>query len=111
MTNQELKVPANYDESWKTAIEQYFEAFISFFFPEMHSCIAWERGYDFLDKEFQQIVRDAAVGTRFADKLLKVWLTGGEEAWLLLHIELQSQQDGEFAKRMFIYNYRIVRPI
>lgn len=107
MTEPENNVPANYDESWKAAIEQYFEAFVAFFFPEAHSCIAWERGYAFLDKEFQQIVRDAKVGTRFVDKLLKVWLKGGEEAWLLLHIELQSQTDSGFAKRMFIYNYRI----
>lgn len=108
MTEPETGVPANYDESWKTAIEQYFEKFIAFFFPEAHSCIAWERGYEFLDKEFQQIVRDAEVGTRFVDKLLKVWLIEGEEAWLLLHIELQSQTDSGFAKRMFIYHYRIV---
>ncbi|MBW4595512.1 MAG: transposase [Brasilonema angustatum HA4187-MV1] len=107
MTEPETNVPANYDESWKAAIEQYFEAFVAFFFPEAHSCIAWDRGYAFLDKEFQQIVRDAEVGTRFVDKLLKVWLNGGEEAWLLLHIELQSQMDSGFAKRMFIYNYRI----
>lgn len=107
MTEPETNVPANYDESWKAAIEQYFEAFVKFFFPEAHSCIAWERGYEFLDKEFAQIVQDAEIGTRFVDKLLKVWLIEGEEAWLLLHIELQSQQDRGFAKRMFIYHYRI----
>ena len=107
MTEPEPSVSANYDESWKVAIEQYFEAFVAFFFPQAHSCIAWERGYDFLDKEFQQIVRDAEVGTRFVDKLLKVWLMSGEEAWLLLHIEVQSQPDSGFAKRMFTYHYRI----
>ncbi len=107
MTEPETGVPANYDESWKAAIEQYFEAFVEFFFPEAYQAIAWERGYTFLDKEFQQIVRDAEVGTRFVDKLVKVWLIGGEEAWLLLHIELQSQRDGDFAKRMFTYHYRI----
>ncbi|MBO3462842.1 DUF4351 domain-containing protein [Aetokthonos hydrillicola Thurmond2011] len=107
MTEPETNVSANYDESWKVAIEQYFEAFVAFFFPEAHSSIAWERGYEFLDKEFNQIVQDAEVGTRFVDKLLKVWLTEGQEAWLLLHIELQSQVDSSFAERIFIYNYRI----
>ncbi|MCC5617788.1 transposase [Nostoc sp. CHAB 5836] len=107
MTEPETNVSANYDESWKVAIEQYFEPFVAFFFPEAHQAIAWERGYEFLDKEFQQIVQDAEVGTRFVDKLLKVWLKGGEEAWLLLHIELQSQTDIGFAKRMFTYHYRI----
>ncbi len=107
MTEPETSVSANYDESWKVAIEQYFEAFVAFFFPEAHSSIAWERGYEFLDKEFNQIVQDAEIGTRFVDKLLKVWLTEGQEAWLLLHIELQSQVDSGLAERIFIYNYRI----
>lgn len=100
-------VSANYDEAWKAAIEQYFQAFVAFFFPEAHQAIAWERGYELLDQELQQIVRDASVGTRFVDKLLKVWLVNGEEAWILLHLEVQSQTDGKFAKRMFVYHYRI----
>ncbi len=33
MTEPETSVSANYDESWKVAIEQYFEAFVAFFFP------------------------------------------------------------------------------
>ncbi|MDF5731512.1 MAG: hypothetical protein PUP92_26785 [Rhizonema sp. PD38] len=69
MTKPETSFSANYHESWKVPIEQHFEEFVAFFFPEAYSCIAWERGYDFLDKEFQQIVRDAEVGTRF-EKLL-----------------------------------------
>ncbi|MUG98508.1 transposase [Scytonema sp. UIC 10036] len=107
MTESETSVSANYDESWKVAIEKYFEAFVAFFFPEAHREIAWERGYEFLDKELNQIVRDAEIGKRFVDKLLKVWLVNGEEAWLLLHIEIQSQTDSGFAKRMFTYHYRI----
>jgi hypothetical protein len=102
MTELETSVPANYDEAWKAAIEQYFEAFVAFFFPAAHQAIAWDRGYEFLDQELQQIVMDAEAGTRFVDKLLKVWLKDGEEAWLLLHLEIQSQTDGGFAKRMFI---------
>jgi hypothetical protein len=107
MTESETSVPANYDESWKAAIERYFEAFVAFFFPQAHQAIAWERGFEFLDQELQQIVRDAKAGTRFVDKLLKVWLADGEETWLLLHIEIQSQTDSGFSQRMFRYHYRI----
>ncbi|MCU0570460.1 MAG: hypothetical protein MUF49_28290 [Oculatellaceae cyanobacterium Prado106] len=73
----------------------------------MHRAIDWARGYEFLDQELQQIVQDAEFGTRFVDKLLKVWLLDGEETWLLLHIEIQSQMDSGFARRMFVYHYRI----
>ena len=43
-------VPADYDSSWKEAIEQYFPDFMAFFFPEIRADIAWDQGYEFLDK-------------------------------------------------------------
>ena len=30
-----------------------------------------------------------------------------EEAWVLIHIEVQSQEESDFAQRMFVYHYRI----
>jgi hypothetical protein len=107
MTEPDTNVAANYDEPWKMALETYFEEAVAFFLPEAHGAIDWEQGYEFLDKEFQHIVRDAEVGKRVVDKLVKVWLADGAEAWLLLHLEVQSQTDSAFAKRMFTYHYRI----
>ena len=49
----------DYDSPWKEAIERYFPAFIAFFFPDIHTDIAWDRGYAFLDKELERVVRDA----------------------------------------------------
>jgi hypothetical protein len=54
----------------------------------------------------QQIVREAAIGRRYADKLFKVWRNDGQEAWILIHVEVQSQPDEEFSERMFVYHYR-----
>src|SRR5262249_16129402 len=31
----------------------------------------------------------------------------GQEAWILIHVEMQSQYDDDFAERMFVYNYRL----
>jgi hypothetical protein len=95
------------DSPWKTLIEQYFEEFMVFFFPEIHATIDWTRGYEFLDQEFQQIVRDAELGKRLADKLVKVWEQNGEEAIVYIHLEVQAQYDKDFDKRMFVYHYRI----
>jgi len=61
----------------------------------------------FLDKELQQVARDADLGRRTADKLIQVWLRDGGEAWILVHIEVQSQEDAGFARRMFVYYYRL----
>jgi hypothetical protein len=98
---------ADYDNPWKDAISRYFPAFMEFFFPHIDTNIDWNRGYEFLDKEFQQIVRDAEIGLREADKLVKVWRVEGEETWVLIHIEVQSQVQSVFAERMYVYNNRI----
>jgi hypothetical protein len=98
---------ADYDNPWKEAISLYFQPFMSFFFPAISSQIDWSRGYEFLDKEFQQIVREAEIGRREADKLVKVWRVDGEEIWVLIHVEVQSQAQSGFAERMYVYHNRI----
>ena len=96
-----------YDNPWKEALELYFEDFMGFFFPHIHAEIDWSKGYEFLDKELEKIVRDAKIGRRHADKLVKVFQISGGETWLLIHIEIQDDKDKAFEKRMFVYNYRI----
>lgn len=98
---------SEYDSPWKEALEVYFERFLAFFFPHIHADIDWRRGYEFLDKELQQIAPEAATGRRTVDKLVKVWRKSGQEEWVLIHIEVQSQSETEFELRMFQYNYRI----
>ncbi len=63
------------DSPWKEALECYFREFAEFFFPNMACDVDWKKGYDFLDKEFQQIVRESEHGRRLADKLVRVWRT------------------------------------
>src|SRR4029077_6023154 len=72
-----------------------------------HDDIDWPRGYESLDKELQQVVREAELGGRVADKLFKVWLKDGREEWVLVHVEVQSQRQTEFPERMYVYNYRL----
>lgn len=97
----------NFDSAWKEAIEVYFERFMAFFFPEAHREIDWARDIDMLDKELQEIARESQQGRRVVNKLIKVWRTNGREEWVLVHIEVQSQPDRDFAQRMFVYNYRL----
>ena len=98
---------ADYDNPWKEALDYYFEPFLLLVFPHIWGDIDWQRGYESLDKELQRVVRDAETGKRHADKLLKVWLQDGQETWVLIHVEVQSQVDSDFAERMFTYHYRI----
>jgi len=96
-----------YDSPWKEAIDTYFEEFMAFFFPKAYRDIDWSRGYETLDTELKQVVRDANLGKRLADKLVKVWLHNGKQAVVLVHIEIQGEYESGFAQRMWIYHYRI----
>ena len=85
------ELAAGYDSPWKQALELFFPDFMTFFFPAAHGDIDWRRGYQFLDKELQQVARDAELGRRYADTLAHVWRQGGEETWVLVHVEVQGQ--------------------
>jgi hypothetical protein len=91
----------------KEALEQALPDFLALFFPQAHAGIDWSRGYRFRDKELQQVVRDAELGRRYADKLAEVYTLDGAETWVLVHIEIQGQADPEFAERMYVYHYRL----
>jgi hypothetical protein len=96
-----------YDSPWKEALDVYFREFLALLFPDLERDIDWERGYEFLDTELQKVVRDANLGKRLADKLVKVWTIEGQQSLILVHVEIQGKYDAEFTQRMFVYNYRI----
>ncbi|MEQ9486461.1 transposase [Coleofasciculus sp. F4-SAH-05] len=98
---------SEYDSPWKESISLYFREFLSFFYPRIEEDIDWKRGFEFLDTELQQIKRETETGRRDADKLVKVWRRSGEEQWVLVHVEVQSQRQSEFSERMYLYHSRI----
>lgn len=97
----------DFDSPWKEALDRYFEAFLALLFPEIHRQIDWSRGYESLDKEFQQVVREAEIGRRYVDKLVRVWTHEGGECWVLIHVEVQTTRDADFPQRVYVYNYRV----
>jgi hypothetical protein len=97
----------DYDSPWKEGMELYFKELMQFFFPGIAREIDWDKGYQFLDKELQQVVRDAEIGRKHADKLVRVWSLQDEPFHVMIHIEVQSDKDRDFPRRMYIYNYRI----
>ncbi len=65
----------------------------------------WSVGYESLDNELPSLARDAELGHRYADKLIKVTMINGKQD--IIYIEAQGQADKYFAQRMYVYNYRI----
>ncbi len=97
----------DYDGAWKEALDLYLPAFLAFFYPHIHADVDWSRPYEALDKELQQVSPKAARGRRYVDKLFRVWLKDGEEAWVLIHIEVQLKPERKFPRRMSVYNNRL----
>jgi hypothetical protein len=52
-----------------------------------------EGGRGFADNELRQIGRDAKLSESRADKLVKVRRLDGSEAYLILHVEVQTSYD------------------
>jgi hypothetical protein len=100
-------MPSDFDNPWKEALDRFLPAILAFFFPEVHAGIDWSRRYVSLDKELRKIRPEAETGKLFADMLFQVWRKDGQEAWVLIHIEVQSQHEERFPERNFIYYYRI----
>jgi hypothetical protein len=98
---------ADFDSPWKEALEVYFPAFLAFCFPLIHADINWSRGFEMLDKELQQLTPRSARGRRYVDKLVRVWRSNGREAWVLIHVEVQTQKERGFARRLYQYNTRL----
>jgi hypothetical protein len=97
----------DYDNPWKEALSLYFQPFLALFFPDAHAEIDWSRGYECLDQELRQIVREGELGRRLVDHLVKVWLNSGQEQWVRIHVEVQTSEEADFARRMYTYNYRL----
>jgi len=97
-----------FDSPWKEALEEYFEEGMAFFFPKIHADIDWSQGHEFLDKELEKVVRQASVTQQSVDKLVQVYQKSeADPTWVLVHLDVQSQHDKDFTKRMYQYNYRL----
>jgi hypothetical protein len=99
--------PIRKDILWKGIIEDFFSDFLIFFYPESQNIFDFTKGFEFLDKELEQIILPSSSKNRIADKLVKVYTKEGKEQWILVHIEVQGYEDDEFSERMFTYFYRI----
>jgi hypothetical protein len=97
----------DYDTPWKDVVTDHFPEFMAFYFPVAHAAIDWSRPHDFLDQELAALSRDAELGKRLADKLVRVHLHSGGEQWVLVHLEVQGWRDSGFAERIFVYHYRV----
>lgn len=102
-----LTPKADYDGAWKEALELYLQGLTELAFPQIAAHIDWEAGFDFLDKDLEEIMRDAELGRQHVDKLVRVRLREGADQLILFHIEIASQEYVELERTMYQYNHRL----
>ena len=95
------------DLLWKGIIRELFPWFVQYFFENWQQEIDLDRGFEFLDKELEQILPDSQAKGRRADVLVKVFSPQGKEFWFLVHVEVQGYHDEDFALRMYTIQYRL----
>ncbi len=64
----------DYDGGWKEGLEPFFGPFLQLCFPGVHAQVDWTKPVIFLDKELVDLLREAALGKQFVDKLAQVTL-------------------------------------
>jgi hypothetical protein len=92
---------------WQEVVENYWPEFMAFFFPKLEAKIDWSLGFEFLEQQWRSVVRYGEWGERLADKLVRQYEYGGEEIWILVHIEGQGEDSESFASKVFRYHGRI----
>jgi hypothetical protein len=109
MKPKHKKPKPKYDILWKGMIENVMEDLLLFIDPDIGKELDLERGFEFLDKELAEIYPEPEKpsNTRIVDKLVKVFLRDGSERWMLLHVEVQGNNEENFARRMFEYFIRL----
>ncbi len=105
--NKTEKSKNDFDNPWKQILDHYFKDFVAYCWPSKYKEIDWHQKPQALDKELVKIAKDASVNNRFVDKLFKVYRKNGQEAFVLVHLEVQSTKSSTFGERMLEYRYRL----
>ena len=95
------------DILWKAIIEELIDDFILFFFSEYAHLIDFESGFEFLDKELQQIFPESETDRRHADKLIKAKLKDGSIVYFLIHIEVQGYAKSKISALLDFIRYYV----
>ena len=94
-----------YDQLFKTILEGLFRDFLELFFPEAAARLDFQT-LRFVDKEVFANVPEGTV--READVIAKLQTREGKPELVLVHIEVQTEPESDFPRRMFEY-YSVLR--
>jgi hypothetical protein len=101
-----MTTPVNHDALYKALLSAYIFEFIELFVPDLAGRV--QRGrIEWLNTE--AVAQEAGIPLQRGDLVAKIWLLDGSEAFVILHIEIQSWADPEIRRRMFFYFIHLLR--
>ena len=95
---------SDYDGAWKEALRLHLAEFIEKYFPFEYAAIDWRYDPEWFDKELSVVLAQAGERNRQVDVVARVRLKNGQPQWILLHVEIQSSFEADFAARIAHYN-------
>ena len=94
----------DFDGAWKEALDRHLEDALRLLFPQEALLIDSAKGTIPLDKELQKVAPADDRRAKAVDKLVQASFLSGNTGGILIHVEVQSQYDAYFARRMLNYN-------
>ncbi|MEY4905728.1 MAG: hypothetical protein RLZZ292_3543 [Bacteroidota bacterium] len=102
---EEIVLKIDYDGNWKVITGELILDFIQFTIPLLYEDLDLSVEPEFLEQEFFEIVEELQ-SKNITDKLVKFKLKNGQDKWIFIHIEFQTE--GNISERMFTYYRRIL---
>ncbi len=96
----------DYDAFWKTLLTEFFQEVIQLIHPKLYDDIDWSVPVVFIEQELFNALKGRFKikdKRKFADKLAKLRLKSGEDAYVIVHAEAQHEPEDDFNKRMYVY--------
>jgi hypothetical protein len=90
----------SHDQHFKLLLQTLFREFLEVFAPEIHRSLS-PSNIHFLDKELIR-AQSGERKTRLVDLVARVRL-GGQDGFVLVHVEHQARREREIGRRMFLY--------
>jgi hypothetical protein len=114
---KEERIVVNIDGNIKEAMDEFFEDWLAFFFPDIHPHVDFTTKPIALEQEFQSIIAFASGKKKIVDKLYQVTMKpvlktvkGGKASVqkpvkevILLHTEAETSPKSTFTRRVFLY--------
>lgn len=110
MTTKVTTSPKKQDQFLKEIFNQNISDFLRFVYSDCEEIFDLKRGISLLDKELMSIIpiRERKKDTPVSDLLIQVFLKNGQHRWILIHTELESENQKDLAFDLFQYYTRIL---